>query len=43
MEERFTEFYLLGPRGKVGGYPSELALGEGGAVTIGIANQGMKW
>lgn len=37
--EHFTEFYLLGPKGKTEGYPSMLALGENATVVIGVNNQ----
>jgi len=36
--ERFTEFYVLGPSGKVEGYPTNLTLGENGTVILGIIN-----
>ena len=36
--ERFTEFYILGPSGKAEGYPTNLMLGEGGTVIIGVVN-----
>lgn len=36
--ERFTEFYILGPEGKACGYPTNLSLGETGALIIGIVN-----
>jgi uncharacterized membrane protein len=37
-EERFTEFYLLGPEGTTENYPSEMVVGEEGTVTLGIVN-----
>jgi uncharacterized membrane protein len=37
-EERFTEFYLLGPEGTTENYPRELEVGEKGIVTLGIVN-----
>lgn len=37
-EERFTEFYMLGPVGKVSDYPSGLEVGEEGKVILGIIN-----
>ena len=37
--ERFTQFYILGPEGKLEGYPEELAVGEEAAVIVGIVNQ----
>lgn len=36
--ERFTEFYVLGPEGKIADYPVNLTLGESGTVTIGTVN-----
>lgn len=36
--EKFTEFYILGPDGKAGDYPTNLTLGESGNLTIGIVN-----
>jgi len=36
--ERFTEFYLLGPRGKIADYPTNLTLGESGTVILGVTN-----
>jgi len=36
--ERFTEFYVLGPGGKIEGYPTNLTLGESGTVILGVAN-----
>jgi uncharacterized membrane protein len=35
----FTEFYLLGPDGKSGGYPTTLNVGDSGQVTVGVVNQ----
>ena len=37
--EKFTEFYVLGLEDKVGDYPEELKVGEGGEVIVGIINQ----
>lgn len=37
-EERFTEFYVLGPEGKAEGYPDELTVGEQATVVVGIVN-----
>jgi len=34
----FTEFYLLGPDGKAGDYPTNLTTGEQGNITIGVVN-----
>lgn len=36
--EKFTEFYILGPGGKASDYPTNLTVGEEGAIIIGIAN-----
>jgi uncharacterized membrane protein len=36
--ETFTEFYILGPDGKAGDYPTNLTVGEEGKVIIGIVN-----
>ena len=36
--EKFTEFYILGPNGKAGNYPTNLTAGESGNITIGIVN-----
>lgn len=36
--ERFSEFYLTGSNGRTADYPTNLALGENGTVTIGIIN-----
>jgi uncharacterized membrane protein len=36
--ERFTEFYVLGPGGKIEGYPTNLTLGENGTVILGVIN-----
>jgi len=36
--EGFTEFYLLGPDGKAGNYPTNLNPREKGNVTIGLVN-----
>jgi len=36
--ERFTEFYVLGPGGKVADYPTNLTLGESGTVILGVVN-----
>lgn len=38
IEERFTEFYVLGPGGKAENYPHELTLGEDATVILGIIN-----
>lgn len=39
IEERFTEFYLLGLTGKAGDYPSELMMGEEGKIVVSIINR----
>jgi uncharacterized membrane protein len=36
--EPFTEFYLLGPDGKAGNYPTNLTEGQQGRVLIGVVN-----
>ena len=36
--EAFTNFYILGPEGKIENYPSELKLGEQAQVKLGIDN-----
>ena len=36
--ERFTEFYLLGSKGKLDDYPHILSIGQQANVTIGLAN-----
>jgi len=36
-EEHFTEFYIFGNK-TIGNYPTELAQGEKGTVTVGIVN-----
>jgi len=38
VRETFTEFYVLGPGGKVEGYPTNLTLGENGTVILGVIN-----
>jgi len=37
-DEKFTEFYVLGPDRKLEGYPTNLTLGESGTVILGVAN-----
>ena len=37
--ERFTEFYVLGPDGTADGYPLELRVGEEATVILGIVNR----
>ena len=36
--EQFTEFYILGPSGIADEYPTDLVVGEKGAVIIGVVN-----
>ena len=36
--QAYTEFYLLGPGGRAGGYPSALSLGQSTRLTLGVAN-----
>ncbi|MFC1952548.1 DUF1616 domain-containing protein [Chloroflexota bacterium] len=36
--ERFTEFSILGPEGRMENYPREVILGESASVILGIAN-----
>ena len=36
--EPSTAFYLLGPNGTAGGYPTDLTVGETATVTVGITN-----
>ena len=36
--EAFTEFYILGPKGKASDYPTKLFVGQNGTVIIGIVN-----
>ena len=38
VEERFTDFYILGSEGKAKDYPTELAVGEEATVLVGIVN-----
>jgi uncharacterized membrane protein len=40
--ENFTEFYILGPEGKITGYPHNLSIGENGSVIIGLVNHEYK-
>jgi len=37
--EKFTEFYILGPKGKAADYPTEFMSGTPQTVIIGIGNQ----
>lgn len=36
--EKFTEFYILGPKGKAYDYPTSVALGQNSTVIVGIVN-----
>ena len=36
--EKFTEFYILGPKGKAADYPTRLFANQSGSVIIGIVN-----
>ncbi|HML04779.1 MAG TPA: DUF1616 domain-containing protein [Methanobacterium sp.] len=36
--EKFTEFYILGPDGKAGNYPTNLTVGQTGNVIVGVIN-----
>jgi len=36
--EKFTEFYILGPKGKAYDYPTNLTLNETGEVIMGVVN-----
>ncbi len=38
VQDRFTEFYILGGEGGIEGYPEELDVGEEGTVKLGIVN-----
>lgn len=38
VQEKFTEFYILGAEGKTEGYPAKLVLGETATVIVGIVN-----
>ncbi len=38
MGERFTEFYILGEKGKAADYPTSLKINETGRVIVGIVN-----
>jgi uncharacterized membrane protein len=38
QEQKFTEFYILGPGGDATHYPKELKLGEKGTVIVGVVN-----
>ena len=36
--DKFTEFYILGPEGIAGNYPTDLKTGQNGTVIIGVVN-----
>ncbi len=36
--EKFTEFYILGPKGKASDYPTKLRVGQNATIIIGIVN-----
>lgn len=36
--EAFTEFYILGPKGKIADYPDKLRVGQNATVILGIVN-----
>ncbi len=36
--DNYTEFYLLGPDGNAGNYPTNLTTGETGKLSVGIVN-----
>ena len=38
VNEKFTEFYILGEAGKAQAYPTKLAIGEKATIIVGIAN-----
>jgi uncharacterized membrane protein len=38
ISERYTEFYLLGPGGRLEGYPTEVSTGTPIAIVLGVAN-----
>ena len=38
QSESFTEFYILGPKGKAADYPTKLFVNQSGSVIIGIVN-----
>lgn len=40
--EKFTEFYILSPKGKASDYPTKLFVGENATLIIGIANHEYK-
>jgi len=38
-DESFTDFYILGPSGKMEGYPKSLMVGQEGMVIVGVVNK----
>lgn len=36
--EKFTEFYILGPGGMAGDYPTNMVIGDSGTVIVGVVN-----
>ncbi len=38
QEEKFTEFYILGDKGKAENYPTQLKAGMNSSVTVGVVN-----
>lgn len=38
QSETFTEFYILGPDGRADNYPSDMVLGNGTPVIVGVTN-----
>jgi len=36
--EKFTEFYILGPKGKASDYPTKLRVGQNATIIVGIVN-----
>ncbi|MEN4006076.1 MAG: DUF1616 domain-containing protein [Methanobacteriaceae archaeon] len=40
--EKFTEFYILGPDGEAGNYPTNLTVGQRGSVIVGVVNHEYK-
>jgi uncharacterized membrane protein len=38
VDERFSQFYILGPEGRAENYPREVALKQSTSVILGIAN-----
>jgi len=42
VNEKFTEFYILGSAGKAGSYPTDIQAGQSIPITIGIVNHEQK-